>query len=194
MKWDWKNDRRMQFAVGLAILVMGISWLFTGDLLYAINILRGDAVRERMDNEGNLSSVPVPTSVAVTSLVVNFAMGAVVAIGAWVLNLGGIVFGKLSSGSQAAASGVSATNLPASDSEDDRTRKLVVALATAAQANDREKMDSLRVELRLPKAMDELQDAYRAGDLELAASLNAELQDMIAGPKATPKRKGSANG
>jgi multisubunit Na+/H+ antiporter MnhC subunit len=194
MKWDWKNDRRMQFAVGLALLVMGISWLFTGDLLYSINILRGEAVRERIDNDGNVSSVPVPTSVAVTSLVVDFAVGAIVAIGAWVLNLGGIVYSKLAGSPSSQPVADKSTVMPVAESEDDRTRKLVVALATAAQANDREKMDALRIELRLPKAMDELQEAYRAGDLELAASLNAELQEMIAGPKTTPKRKGVANG
>lgn len=192
MKWDWKNDRRMQFAVGLAILAIGISWL-SGNLFYAINILRGEAVREQIDNDGNVSSVLVPTSMAVTSLIVDFVIGAVIAVGAWGMNLGGIVYGRLSNNSSSQPVADKSTVMPLAESEDDRTRKLVVSLATAAQANDREKMDALRIELRLPKAMDELQEAYRAGDLELAASLNAELQEMIAGPKTTPKRKGVAN-
>ncbi len=31
----WKNDRRVQFAIGLAIVFVGLRWLFTGNLFFA---------------------------------------------------------------------------------------------------------------------------------------------------------------
>lgn len=189
--WDWKNDRRVQFAIGLAIVLVAAKWLFTGSLMSDVEVMRGQVTEQVMDEDGALKSVPVPTSAGVISIAMDFLIGALVTIGAWVLNLGGLLVGRLTN----STTSPSLVDEPPPVSEDEKTRKLAIALAAAAQSNELDQLEALRIQLRLPMAMDELRDAYQAGDLTAAGTLNAELQTLIAGPKpvtAASKRKAGA--
>ena len=189
--WDWKNDRRVQFAVGLAIVLVAAKWLFTGSLMSDVEVMRGQVTEQVMDEDGSLKSVPVPTSAGVISIAMDFLIGALVTIGAWVLNLGGLLVGRLTN----STTSPSLADESPPVSEDEKTRKLAIALAAAAQSNELDQLEALRIQLRLPMAMDELRDAYQAGDLTAAGTLNAELQTLIAGPKpvtAASKRKAGA--
>lgn len=190
--WDWKNDRRVQFAVGLAIVLVAAKWLFTGSLMSDVEVMRGQVTEQVMDEDGALKSVPVPTSAGAISIAMDFLIGVLVTIGAWVLNLGGLIMGKLTNSTTSPSL---ADESPPPVSEDEKTRKLAIALAAAAQSNELDQLEALRIQLRLPMAMDELRDAYQAGDLTAAGTLNAELQTLIAGPKPTTaasKRKAGA--
>lgn len=174
-----KNDRRFQFAIGLAVVLVAVKWLFTGTPLFAIGDLQA-APAEGQTKAGATVSALLP-------VVVDVAVGALVAVGAWVVNLAGMIFSQVS--------GSKSDSSPAVDvavNSADKTRQAVIDFARAAAKNDREAMESLRVQLRRPEAIAEYRDACEAGDVEAVSRLNEELAKMIGGGVATTKKRGAA--
>jgi hypothetical protein len=78
-------------------------------------------------------------------------------------------------------------------SEQDQMRAAVIDLGRAAAANDVAALEQLRIALRQPQAMRELQAAYQAGDIEAANRLTAELNSMLEPAKAAAKKRGGTN-
>lgn len=181
--WDWKNDKRVKFAIGVAVTAIAVKWLFTGTPLFAIFDFQA-APEDGQTKSGVAIAAVLP-------VVIDLVVGIFVGVGAWVMNIGEVIAGFVSSRVHAVDSGSATAGAPVL-SEDSLTKKLVVEFASAAQVNDLQQLEALRVQLRMPMAMDELQAAYRAGDLESASTLNTELQTLITGPKplsASAKRK-----
>lgn len=178
--WNWKNDRRIQFAIGLAVVLVGVKWLFTGTPLFAI----GDLQAAPAEGQSKASA----TATALLPVVVDLVVGVLVAVGAWVVNLAGMIFSRVS-GSEAPASSVEADS-------SSKARQTVLDFARAAARNDLVAMESLRVQLRRPEALAEYRDACEAGDVEAASRLNEELAKLIGGsvPAVTKKRGSAANG
>ena len=169
--WDWKNDRRLHAAIGVAVVVLAAKWLFTGDLLHYVKTFQGEAFVTQWDDEGNVQSVQTPASSAVVAMVIDVAMWVFVAIGSRVL------FGSL-----AIFGAVRQTSVPQSTQSveavvDERTQALQWAqqLAIAAGNNDRVAGDELWLKLREYQLRKEIADAVSRNDLVAAVLLLAEL-------------------
>jgi hypothetical protein len=204
--WDWKTDRRVHFAVGLAVCLLAAKWLFTGSLLYSVEAIQGEVTRTVWDDQGNVKSVPVSAFTAGwLPLIFDFAITVMIGIGARVLVGAMSIFSgvkqaasepsKLSKSGKSEA-GKSETEASASGlqlSEQDQMRAAVIDLGRAAAANDVAALEQLRIALRQPQAMRELQAAYQAGDIEAANRLTAELNAMLEPAKAAAKKRGGTN-
>ena len=159
------KDRRVQFAIGLAVVLLAVKWLFTGSLLMA-----ADAI-----DEGKTGSV----TTAALPLVLDFVVGAMIAIGAWVVDLGGVLLGRIAGSAAASAPGGisgAAGVLIANDA--DAMRSNVIALGNAVAINEADSIEPLMTMIRQPFAIRELSEAYTSGDIERAERLNAELKKM----------------
>ena len=177
--FDWKNDRRVQFAVGLAIVLVAAKWLFTGTLLFAIADLQS-APEDGQTRTGLVTNALVPGFV-------DTVVGVIIAIGAWILNLGGMLAGMISSNLRPAPAPAETSTV----NDFDRRRNEVIEFAQAAADNDKETLEALRVQIRKPQALAELNEAYTVGDTESASRLKAELDAMVGAPVATRKQRGT---
>jgi hypothetical protein len=194
--WDWKNDRRVHFAIGLAVCLLAIKWLFTGSLLYSVEVIQGEVTKSVWDDMGNVKSVPVSTFLeGWLPLIFDFAITAFVAIGARVL-VGGL---SIFSGVQGVINGQVKPKVEPAEAvvqpvgEQEQMRAAVIDLGRAAAANDAVALEQLRIALRQPQALRELQDAYRVGDIDAANRLTAELNAMLEPGKAAATRKRGGN-
>lgn len=177
MNINWQ-DKRVQAAVGIFVIVLAVKWLASDGLLYAASVYSGDITRETVDAEGFTTSVPVTFGWStILPLVFDALLALVVAVGAWVINLGEFLVGKFSKQNITPQA-----RLPPSDTvvtDDDSIRKLAISLADAAQRNDSEALEANRVKLRMPQAIDELREAFSAKDGERARRLFDECLELI---------------
>jgi hypothetical protein len=172
-KWDWKNDRRIHFAVGLAVLVLACKWLITGSLLRSIEVLQGGVTTSVWDDMGNVKSVPVSTFMeGWLPLIFDFAVTLIVAIGAKIVAGSLTLFGGV-------RSTVSSPVVQANEAvpSDEKAQALAWAqqLAIAAGANDKAAGDELWAKLRDYQLRKEIAAAVASGDMVAADSLLAEL-------------------
>jgi hypothetical protein len=180
-KWDWKNDRQIHFAIGLAVLVLACKWLITGSLLRSIEVLQGGVTTNVWDSTGNVESVPVSTFLeGWLPLIFDFVITLVVAIGAKIVAGSLTLFGGV-------RSTVSAPVVEVSDAvpSDEKAQALAWAqqLAIAAGANDKAVGDEVWAKLRDYQLRKEIAAAVAKNDMESADSLLAELT----GRKATKR-------
>ncbi len=176
---DWKNDRRVQFAIGLAIVFVGLRWLFTGNLFFA-------AVDMSAEPANGQTRAGVTIN-AVLPVLIDVFVGSLIAVGAWMINLSELIVGKLK-GSLSPPQAEPTAAVASMPSAEDRMRSLVIDLGRAAWENDLEKLEALRWQIRKPQAIAELSAAYDANDMETAASRKAELDKMLGlNPKSVKK-------
>ncbi len=154
----WFADRRVQFAIGLAVVLVAAKWLFTGSLLYTADTLES----------GETGSV----TTAVVPLVLDILVGALIGIGAWVVNLVEVMAGKVKQQTSSQPTGVRISN------DSDAMRSNVIALGNAVAVGDTESIEPLMTMIRQPFAIRELSEAYSAGEIEKAELLSAELKKM----------------
>jgi hypothetical protein len=164
-----KSDRRVQFAVGLAVVLVAAKWLFTGNLFYAA-IDMTTAPSEGQTKAGLTLSAIMP-------IVVDVVVGVLVAIGTYVFNIGEYLFGRVQNARSPSPDTSHASESAPADSSTDM-RAAVIALGDAAAMNDIESLERLRVRIRKPYALFELQQAYEKNDLDTVGELVVELNKM----------------
>ncbi len=163
------KDKRVRFAIGLAVVLLAIKWLFSDSLLFAMSTIE----------EGNTGSA----TTAFLPLVLDFFIGALVAIGAWVIDAGSFLVGRFSPSSQPAA---------ALSTDADSMRSNVISLGNAVASNDIDAIEPLMTLIRQPFAIRELSEAYTSGKMEEAERLSAELKKMHgAGSAPTQPKRGA---
>lgn len=185
----WKSDRRVQLAIGLAVVFVAAKWLFTGSLFYAAVDMTATPA-EGQTKVGLTASALLP-------IVFDLVIGALIAIGGYAINLAELVLGRVKqlvdpvTGQPVAASPPTAATDVVSLDSPGSLKRAADALADAAAVNDRERGDQLWSQIRKPYALAELNDAYTKGDTEAANALVKELNDMHAAPAQARGKKGS---
>lgn len=190
---NWKTDRRVQLAIGLAVVFVAAKWLFTGSLFYAAVDMTA-APSEGQTKSGIAFSALIP-------VVFDLAIGAFIGIGAYVINLAELLVGRVRSlvdpntGQQTAAAvaAPASTAEPVSLDSPGSMRSAVMALGDAAASNDLDQLEKLRKQIRKPYALAELNDAYSKGDTAAAADLVDELNRMIESAPTSAKKKGGSS-
>lgn len=168
------NDKRVRFAIGVAVSVatiaLGIKWMFTGSLLSAADTI----------DEGKTGSV----STAVIPLLMDFIPWLMIAIGTYVVTFFRAAFGAIQKATQpdgsAAAPAADASTTGRLMTDAKALERLVLDLGNAVAINDLPLVAELQRQLRLPFALDELSEAYRSGNITLGKSLAAEVEQLIA--------------
>lgn len=166
----WKNNKTLQFAVGVTLVVLLIRWLITGDLLFAAKTAAEDP------QEGETKSV------AILGVLWPMFFEAMVIVGAsaiaWACKLWDWLYALVN---QSASSQPSdpATAAVAEVAAPTSVDGMVQGLARAAAMNDAAMMAKLSVQIRKPYALDALRQAYVEGDADKAAKLTAELNGML---------------
>lgn len=193
---NWKSDRRVHFAIGLAVVFIAAKWLFSNSLFYA-------AVDMTSKPAEGQTSAGVTLS-ALLPVVFDLLIGGIIFIGGYAVNLAEIVFGRVkqladpntgqpvaSVGTAAPAAAAEAVSLDSPNS----MKRAVDSLGDAAAMNDLELLEKLRKQIRKPYALAALNEAYTKGDTEAAAALVDELNRMHDSPVARGKKgSGAANG
>lgn len=193
-----KTDRRIQFAVGLAVVLVLAKWLFTGSLFYAAV----DVQRVPADGQ---TSAGVTVS-ALLPLVVDLVVGVLVSIGLWIMNAGEWLFGRVRSDMQASAHPQSPLHADTSQVASSPpvpsvlvglqglNQEIVLDLGRAALSNDQEKLELIRWQLRKPQAIKELAEAYDQGDADTVQARKAELDAMLGVATKQARKGGASNG
>lgn len=194
---NWKTDRRVHFAIGLAVVFIAAKWLFSNSLFYA-------AVDMTSKPAEGQTSAGVTLS-ALLPVVFDLLIGGIIFIGGYAVNLAEIVFGRVKqlvdpntgqpvANVSAAANPTAAAEAVSLDSPNSMKRA-VDSLGDAAAMNDLDLLEKLRKQIRKPYALAALNEAYTKGDTEAAAALVDELNRMHDSPVARGKKgSGAANG
>lgn len=165
------QDKRVLFAIGVAVSVatiaLGIKWMFTGSLLSAADTI----------DEGKTGSI----STAVIPLLMDFIPWLMIAIGTYVVTFFRAAFAAFQEatkpdGEQTVADSSSSRLM----TDAKALERLVIDLGNAVAINDSPLVAELQRQLRLPFALDEMNQAYRDGDITLGKSLAAEVEKLIA--------------
>lgn len=160
---DWKNNVRVQIAVGVAVIVLAVRWLFAPTLQDAALAYSTPAPAE-----GQLAD-PV-SGLALIWPAVEIVLAVLAGIGAYVINLGEWLFSKIQTQASPTKQQTVAT------SPDEIQRDLIQAIAT----NDQAARARLEPMVRGPEAISELTAAVATGDFETAEAKLAELQRLAA--------------
>lgn len=172
---NWKNNRTVQFAVGVTLMILVLRWLLTGDLLFAT-----DAAMQ--PDDGETKSVSLLTTLwpmFVESMVIVGASAI-----AWACRLWDLAYGLLARGMDGDGSGGTGGNdLPAVDDGGEVVAEeasvLFREMARAAAVGDSQRVAYLQRRVRLPYALAELSQAYVTGNLQRAKDLTTELDAMV---------------
>lgn len=185
------SDRRVQFAVGLALLLLAVKVMFTGSLLSSIEVMRGNVTEAVRADDGTMTRVTVPASQGMLEIAFDAIVTIVAGIGGYALTAIVLLFSRLQSMATPVETTISSSiEPPVSVDSDSGLRKAVIALGEAAATNDLEAMERLRVQIRKPFAMESLNEAYREGNTTAAAVLVAELNKMHEATPAAKKKGG----
>jgi len=193
---NWKTDRRVHLAIGLAVVFVAAKWLFTSSLFYAAVDMTAKPA-EGQTSAGLTLSALLP-------IVFDLAVGALIFIGGYAINLFDLLFGRVrqlvdpdTSQPQAVSgvAGVTASESAVSLDSPNSMKRAVDSLGDAAAMNDLDQMEKLRKQIRKPYALAALNDAYSKGDTEAAATLVDELNRMHdSQPVRGKKGNGATNG
>ncbi len=166
----WSKNPKIQFAVGITVIILLARWLFTGDLLLAGQV----AMAPEDSGEEGLRSIPF------TSIVGSMFWEAGVIVGAsvigWMFKIWDQIYEFLSSRSSAATSPVDSVPSIAASTTDDNP---LVLLGQAVAMGDSEKAIELQRKIRLPYATRELVEAYQTGNMDAAKELQIELATLV---------------
>lgn len=176
MAGDWKDNRKIQFAVGATVIFLLLRWLLTGDLLMVAEAARPPA-------DGETKSVTIlavvwPMLIEAVIIVGISAIAFGLRIWSWVVDLidsaRGVVDPVVAGSSPASITKQSGISIA---SADDRNT-LVTDLAQAVARNDTESERSIKTQIRLPYAIEELNAKIREGNFAGADKLMAEIKKL----------------
>lgn len=170
---NWKDNRRVQVAVGIAIVFLGARWLFSPSLQDAAL-----AYNSPPPQDGDVAS-PM-TAMAMIWPVVEIAIAVFAGIGAYAINLGELLWSKV----QAASSD---QELATADSTGIDPIEIQRSLVRAVAMNDQEEAKRLKSVVRRPYAISELARAAEEGDFDTVTLRLEELRKMLAEPKEPNK-------
>ena len=188
IKWQ---DRNVHIAIGLGLVLLAIKWGFNGDFQFTKETLAGTATVDVIDNEGVVTSEPVPRDAGVKNQVLDLIWGAIAIIGMILARIGSLVIALVTylinrfdqPQPQVASSMPDPVNpakaVPEPQSSEDAQREAVLELARAAKRNDQEMVRQWSIALRRPDALTELQKAYVTGDRIAISALTAELDSYL---------------
>ena len=166
-----KANRAFRFVLGLALVVVGVHWLMTGDLLFAVR----DTVAP---SDGKTSA----GADAVLSVVVQSAISLLVAFGGYLIAASEFIFKSIKGAILPQSSTVTPSQpIPAISDLEAQAKELLIQLGDAILANDKAKETQLRWLIRMPKALSEAVDAYVVGDVAAWKKLTAELSSKLEG-------------
>lgn len=191
---EMKNNSRVKFAVGLALVVVVGAVLWNGSLRYDIDAVRGVAVDQVETADGNVKAVPVPAIDGVIGLLINLAVMVLVAIGGYAMTGLEWLAGK----AKTVASEASEKLEPIRSSVEVTIERLIKELGDAVALDDSAKAASLQVQIRKPYAAQEIADSILADDFAAARAIIDKLEAMTTsgaagtGP-ASKSKKGAAN-
>jgi hypothetical protein len=160
---DWKNNKRIQVAVGGAVLFLALRWLFSPTLQDAAL-----AYSTPDPAEGEVAN-PV-TGLALLWPVIELGIALLAGVGLWVLNVGEWVWNQIQGSTTASAPAVKVS------SPDKVQRDLIQAIAT----NDVAARAKLEPMVRGPEAISELTAAVAESDFATAETKLAELKKLAA--------------
>lgn len=146
-----KEDKRIQFAIGVAVLILAIKWIFSqtlSDAYLSYTAIEEDP--EKLKNPMDFWAMIMP--------IVDIFIASMVGIGAYVIRSSEWLFGRIKDISPVVETG-----------------DLIKDFARAAAINDEEKLINLRIQIRRPYAIGELTEAITNGDRSKANSLFEEL-------------------
>lgn len=165
----WLEDRRVLFAIGLAVTLLAIKWLFSDTLLSA-----ADTIEEGKTGSATTAILPFLLDGFVTIMV---AIGTRVAFGAL------FVAGRLQTALSPTENPAQPTATAAAPIQTTAAPQSLAALrdelADAVAANDRPRENDARRRLRLPFAMAEMNAAYAEGNTKLGRQLSDEVEQLI---------------
>lgn len=187
---NWKSDKRVHLAIGIAIAFVGAKWLFTGNLFYAV----ADVMQKPAEGQTKVGL----TFTALLPIVFDVVIGGLIAVGAYSVNLAELLFGRarqLIDKNQVATSPpdpsphvAAVVGVDPSLDSPIAMKRAVDALGDAAAENDREQIEKLLKQIRKPYALAALTEAYGKGDTEAAAALVSELNGMLDKPVVSKKK------
>lgn len=184
--WDWKNDKRLHAAIGVAVVVLALKWMFTDSLLRSVEVLQGNVTRDQWDNNV-VTSVPVSTFLeGWLPLIYDGVVWLLVAVGSRVLfgAISGYTAVKSLVNKQSVVPAIDTTPVDAESQVVEWGRKLVIA----AGDNDLVARDEMWTKLRDYQLRKQIYDAVAKNQMESADLLLAELT----GRKVAAKRGSNA--
>lgn len=181
----WASNRVFQFAAGVTVIFVFLRWLFTGDLLLAVEALRPP-------EEGETKSV------AFFAVLWPMIVETVIIIGvsaiAFGLRIWSFVVGVIDQASgkvdpvEPVQTSVQAT---APVVQTDSPEGLVNGLARAVATNDAASENRYKTQIRRPYAMVEMNAALEEGDFDAAQQRFDEIR-QLANPSSPKPAKGGA--
>jgi hypothetical protein len=168
---DWKNNKRIQIAVGIAVVVLAFRWLFSNTVSNALL-----AYNEPPLEEGSVGD-PM-TALAMIWPFVELAMAILGAIGLYVLNAGEWIWAKAQGTSDQPMLQESTVDSPVASINPEAVQR---DLARAVAINDTAEVEKLKVLVRRPYALGELVEAVNGGKWDKAEGLFSELRSMQVG-------------
>lgn len=187
--WDWKNDKRLHAAIGLAVVVLALKWMFTDSLLRSVEVLQGNVTRDQWDNNV-VTSVPVSTFLeGWLPLIYDGVVWLLVAVGSRVLfgAISGVTAVKSLVQKQSAVVDVKTQSVEAVVDTEGQLRSYVLSLGECAAQNDRTNGDLFWGKIREHRVREAFREAAASGDLETADAMLSELTG-----KAVKKRASNA--
>ena len=170
---DWKDNRKIQFAVGVTVCVIFLRWLLTGDLLMV-----ADSMIPAEDGE--------PKSISFVSVVWPMLVEAMVFVGvstiAFSLKIWSWVYDLVNKSKPVSTVAV-ADEEPAVEQSKEG---LVNGLARAVAMNDASGKARYETKIRRPYAIAELNAALEEGDFETVNNRLSEIR-QLAGISDKPK-------
>jgi hypothetical protein len=151
---DFKS-KRVQFAIGLAVILIGLKWLFSNTLGDAYLAFTAPEVEE--GNTGNLLDL-----YAKLAPFIDIAVAFVIGVGAYTVRFGEWIYGKIKEEEP-----VPETPQNSSD--------IIRDFAKAAAVNDPGALKELQFQIRQPYAIDELVAAVKEFDRDKVDVLLEEL-------------------
>lgn len=172
---DWKNDKRIHFAIGLAVTLLAIKMLFFPDnLFYAVEAFGTPDLNSEGVPEAGQEHVGIGFE-GILPLIVDFFVTAMVFIGGWIIattvNIWSAVSGKLSTPTVSPASFAPVRSNPSNTS----LETIKTSLAQAAALNNEKELLKIAKMIRRPYAIAQLNEALEKGDSEGAKRLFEEL-------------------
>jgi hypothetical protein len=168
---DWKN-KRLLFAVGCAAIAsvfVALKWLFTDSLLSAADTI----------DEGKTGSV----ATAVVPLAIDFLCWFIIAIGTYVVAGTRLLFEGFRKATDSTVPVATSIQSGSLQTDAKALERIVLDLGNAVAINDQVSVATLQRQLRLPFALDEMQRAYREGNVKLGKSLANEIEGLIESPE-----------
>lgn len=164
MAADWKDNRKIQFAVGATSIFLLVRWLLTGDLLLAVEAAQSPT-------EGETKSV------SFFSVLWPMLVEAVVIVGASAIAFGLKIWSFVYDAIQGSSPNTEATPTAAEpESRDGIISGLARAVATADSAGEAR----YKTQIRKPYAIAELNTALDEGDFATVEQRLAEIKTLSA--------------